>query len=214
MGIFKRGTIEPKVKAPSPAEVSVAPKKKVALAILIGHQDTAQGASSVAPLSMSEYKFHKTVIAPLMQAEAAKYGIETRIFLRDNSSIGAVGAAASLWAKRFDKACSIELHFNSANGHASGTEVLYDTNEPDNAAFAKLVQAKICHALSRAGKTDRGAKVTDHGRGSHNLTSVKFTGCLVEPFFGDVKSECELILANKERYAVAIIGACRDYLLA
>ena len=214
MSIFKRGTVEPKAKVEQVKEQVVLPKKKVGLAIIIGHEKAAQGASSVAPLSMSEYLFNTKIIAPLIQEEAKKFQIETRIFLRDNSSIGAVGAAASLWAKRFDKACAIELHFNSANGHASGSETLYDTNESDNKIFAESVQAKMCHALSRAGKANRGAKLTNTGRGAHNLTSVKFTGCLVEPFFGDVKSECELILANKERYAVALVGACRDYLLA
>lgn len=215
MSIFRRGTLKPQHPLPAPTPEPVKPPKNIGrLAIIVGHSKKDGGASSVAPINMNEYTFHTKVIVPIMQAECEARGIEYRVFLRDGTDISGVGAAVSDWAKGYPKTCSIELHFNSASGNPQGSETLYDTNEKDNERFAKLVQNRMCQILKRTGSGDRGAKITNSGRGSHNLTSVKCTGCLVEPFFGNITSECKLMWDNHTAYARCLVHAAEDYLLS
>jgi N-acetylmuramoyl-L-alanine amidase len=209
MSIFKRGTLQPQNPTPTPLPE---PKPPGRLAIIVGHQKSAQGASSLIPIGMSEYMFHTKIIVPLLEKECDAVGIDYKVFLRDGSDIGGVGAAVSAWAANDPRCVAVELHFNASGAGAIGSEVLYDSWPTDNTKFATLVHNRICQALGRVGKSDRGIKRTDSGRGSHNLTSVKCIGCLVEPFFGDVKSECELMWSRKESYAKAIIAGVVDYL--
>lgn len=209
MSIFKKGTLKPQNPIPTPLPE---PKLLGRMAIIVGHSKKDGGASSVSPISMNEYTFHTKIIVPIMQNECEKLGIESRIFLRDGTDISGVGAAVSDWTKGDPKTCAIELHFNSASGNPQGTETLYDTNEKDNTKFAQLVQNRMCQVLNRIGSSDRGIKLTNNGRGSHNLTSVKCTGCLVEPFFGNIHSECELMWKNHDAYARSLVHAAQDYL--
>jgi N-acetylmuramoyl-L-alanine amidase len=203
MSIFKRTKLE--------LQHPVEPPKQVGrLAIIVGHSASDGGANGSFPVGrLQEYKFHRQEIVPVMEARAKELGLESKVFLRDGTDIGGVGAMVSAWADQ--KTVAIELHFNSTSG-ASGSETLYDTAPAANIIFAQLVQDAMVRVLSRTGKANRGIKQTNTGRGSHNLTSVKCVGCLVEPAFCDNPGEAKLLWDNRVAYAKALVEAARAYL--
>jgi len=173
------------------------------LAIIVGHEARAKGATAVAPLSMSEYDYN-SLVAEDMEAYAHEVGLLPKIFYRDGLGRDGVGEAASTWANGAFRSRCIELHFNAATPHATGTETLYDTREPGNKAFAETVQ-KFMVDLFKA--PDRGAKQIDSGRGSANLKAVTVTGCLVEPLFGSNTKDAQKLLLKRVDYAKCLVHA-------
>jgi N-acetylmuramoyl-L-alanine amidase len=173
------------------------------LAIIVGHEAKAKGATAVAPLSMSEYDYN-TLVAEDMEAYAKEVGLTTQIFFRDNVGIDGVGQAASAWASESNLSRCIELHFNAATPEAKGTETLYDTREPGNKRFAETIQ-KFMVDLFRS--SDRGTKVVDIGRGSSNLKAVTVVGCLVEPLFGSNSKDAAKLLTQRVDYAKCLVSA-------
>jgi N-acetylmuramoyl-L-alanine amidase len=209
MSIFKRGTL--KVEAHAPVEV----KPSCRLAIIVGHSKADGGANGYFPTGkIQEYDFHNKEIVPVMLAEAAKLGLEAKVFLRDGTDRLGVGRNVSAWADL--KTVAIELHFNSTTG-AKGSETLYDSGPMINEKFAQIVQDAMVKVLGRSGTpgkkgaTNRGIKLTDEGRGAHNLTSVLCVGCLVEPAFCDNKDEAKLLWDNREAYAKILVQAAKQF---
>lgn len=180
------------------------------LAIVIGHSKIAQGAMSTDPLNMSEYEFN-TVIAENMFRYGKDKGLDVKVFTRDE--IGIVGAyrLVNKWVGE-DRGVCIELHFNAANTKAQGTEVLYDTVPSSNEEFSQVVHDDLCVLFKRIGKTNRGIKLVDVGRGARNLAECKVIGCLVEPFFGDNVSDAKLAKDNMTAYPVCLVNSVLKYL--
>jgi N-acetylmuramoyl-L-alanine amidase len=88
---------------------------------------------------------------------------------------------------------TIELHFNSANGIANGTETLYATE--NSMEFANKVHQAIIRVL---GLKNRGVKkLRPDDRGYKNLTLVTKPCVIIEPGFGDNQIDC-LVLADKK----------------
>lgn len=191
------------------------PPPKGILVVIVGHgtiekgvQD--KGAVGAAPLLMTEYVYNQG-IAALMAAEAKRLGLSCVVLNKKGSTTSRIGTTANQLAEEFSgKACAIELHFNSYNKVASGTETLYDTREKDNLRFAQLCQAAMVKLFQ---KNDRGCKDrTKEGRGKSNLESVRFTSCLVEPLFGDNPGDARLLKDKQKEYAAALVGAALEYL--
>jgi hypothetical protein len=183
----------------------------VKLAIIVGHTKTAPGAQAVGPLSMSEYRFHRDIVAPEMLRVAKNKGIEAKVFLRDGIGMSGAARAVNKWGT--GKACSIELHFNSATPAAFGTETLYDSFPASGQRLAQMVQSAMCEVLGRTERGNRGIKLTNSGRGAHNLISVKIPACLVESTFaGANSSESKLLMNNAEELGAALVGAAEKFL--
>lgn len=180
-----------------------------ALVIIIGHGiGKDKGAWGVSPIDEYEYSFN-TEQAGRMAAYAKSIGLHCTVLNKSGSSTAAVGAAATQIVKDFGgRGCVIELHFNSYNGKATGTETLYDTAEPDNARFAQICQNAMVGVF---GRMDRKIK-HDTGRGGSNLAAVKVTSCLVEPLFADNPVEARLLKEKREEYARALVDAAVTYL--
>ena len=178
------------------------------LAIVVGHSKDKKGAYAVGPINQHEYDFNIEVAQNAYQA-AMLSGIQTKIFLRD--SIGIVGAYKEVnkWAD--ENTVCIELHFNSFNGKAQGTETLFDKDPVESIEVAREVHEAVCALFDRRGKLDRGLKLIDDGRGAKSLAECKVPGCLIEPFFGDNKNDA--ILANSLRleYAKTIVFGVLSY---
>ena len=162
MSIFKRGTLKP--------ETPTEPETIGRLAIIVGHSKADGGANGYFPPGkINEYTFHNSEIVPVMLAEAARLGLETKVFLRDGTDILGVGRNVSAWADL--KTVSIELHFNSTSG-AKGTLTMYDSGPMANEKFAQIVQDAMVKVLGRTGtpgktgSTDRGIHlpITVEGR--------------------------------------------------
>jgi N-acetylmuramoyl-L-alanine amidase len=185
------------------------------LAVIVGHNSKAQGASALPPIGKSEFAFN-TKVAEEMKEEASHYNIVAEIFFRKasasfSSEIREAYAAVAAW--RPDGA--IELHFNSAdNASASRSEVLCRPNDTDTQAFAGHVLTAIVDLL---GLKNGGVKLTkpqDRGGTSlHALPDVPTI--LVEPFFGSNKSDCVRVASvGQEALALAYLRGSRDWMTA
>jgi hypothetical protein len=176
------------------------------LAIIVGHDEKAQGANAAFPINQSEYKFNSDLAMDIYLA-ARNANIDCRIFKRDGKTRAQVGEEVSKFG-----GVAIELHLNAADGTAKGTETLYDAEPEANKAFATIIQDKICKALRRDGKRNRGLRLIDEkGRGYSNLKSVKITSCLVEPIFCDNKDECQLLWAFRHDYIRALVDGVLEW---
>jgi N-acetylmuramoyl-L-alanine amidase len=205
------------VKAPSstpssePSQTSIKLKKGgfvKKLAIIVGHEKKKDGASALAPLSTTEYPFNKQV-AEFMYVYARELQLDCKIVFRDGVGIDGAAKVVNEWKAD----CCIELHFNSASPSAYGTETLHDAEPSTNAEFAAIVQRHMCETLKREGKGNRGVKFLKSGdRGHYNLHLVKCTSCLVEPFFGSNKKDCELMWKNVTGYSRCMVNAAVEWL--
>lgn len=193
-----------------PVSVEVKAKKIDGILVLIvGHSARAQGANAVHPLSMGEYRYNSTIIAPECVRYGRELGLTVEVLTKDAMGTLAVGAKASSLVKAVGKGCVIELHFNAANGVASGTETLYSTKIAQNKVFAQVVQKHMVAVFKRA---DRGLKLRNTGRGAANLAAVSVPCCLVEPLFGDNKTDAELLKNKAQSYAQSLVNAAIEYL--
>jgi len=182
------------------------------LALIVGHTKQSPGAIAVNPIDATEYEFN-CELCTMIQQIGEKKGIETLIFLRDG--VGINGAYADAMA--FQPDAIVEVHFNAYNSTAQGTEVLFHSDKQDQTEklFADLLQLKLCDALGREGKTNRGTKdLADKPgeRGFFNLTRTSEVPCvLIEPFFGDNFTDAELAFERKENIAKAVVSAFCDW---
>jgi N-acetylmuramoyl-L-alanine amidase len=171
------------------------------LAVIVGHEKKAPGAVMHRSQGfMTEYNYN-TNVASTMAAYGKTKNVDVKIIFRDG--IGITGANKKALSYKPD-AC-IELHFNSFNAQAHGSETLCSTDSQD-VGFAKKVQAKMCEAFGRTGSS-RGVKIIlRSARGNvHGLPG--YANCLVEPFFGDNEAEASLAISKKDAYAKALVDA-------
>ena len=174
------------------------------LAIICGHEQSAQGASAGVPLLCTEYEYNSD-LAKTIKGMAEQDGIEARIFFRDNIGITACYRNVEAW----DPVATVELHFNSfSDPKARGTETLCGDNQL-SFRFASYIQAQVCMALGRNDDDDRGVKrlaKTPGERGWYNVNSIDGTPqCLIEPFFGSCPGDCQLGKDKKTDIAQAVV---------
>lgn len=203
--IFKRPVVTAPTPVVPPPPPSVNPRTHILLGVVVGHDYKDQGANMCQPYNLSEYMYNLSV-ANLMQAYCLnKDTIKVEVILRND--IGISGA----YQKAKVLACDavIELHFNAANKNATGTETLCSPESKD-VAFATVVQKYTCAAFGRSGAS-RGIKRMTAGRGAQSCFGFTGPNCLVEPAFGDVKTEAVLLLDQKANYARALILATIEY---
>ena len=176
------------------------------LALIIGHSQHEQGAKATLPINRTEYEFNSDLTIDLFR-EAREAGLDCRIFSRNGKTRRELGKEVNAYG-----GVAIELHFNSFNGIVRGTETLYDALPPENESFAQLVQTKVCKALGREGKRDRGIKlVCFKERGWTNLDAVTIPGCLIEPSFCDNRDESKLLYRLRMEYVRALINATLEW---
>lgn len=209
------------IKVEEPTPIKVEPIKPVEvpttspkyLALIIGHSKVDGGAEGVAPLNKQEYAYN-TEVARIAQLESKAMGVEIGIFTRDNGGIKGAYSSATKWLDSMGKkGAIIELHFNAANGVAVGTETLYadvkDEKGVNEKAFAQAIQDEMCRVFSRETKGNRGLKreIGAKGeRGYSNLSqTVKYPSLIVEPFFGDVKTETKMAVERQKEYAMCLV---------
>jgi len=173
------------------------------LAVIVGHEKKAPGAVMHRSQGfMTEYNYN-TSVALAMAAYAKTKNVDVKVIFRDGIGI----SGANKKAASFKPDACIELHFNSFNAQAHGTETLCSADSRD-VSFARIVQAKMCEAFERVGSS-RGVKVIPRSaRGGGNVHGLPaIANCLVEPFFGDNQSEAALAIAKRDTYARALVDA-------
>lgn len=173
--------------------------------IVIGHKNTAQGAISPCA-KWSEYKFN-TKLAEEISCLLGVAGHEGFIISKDD--LNELQLANLVEAQ--NPKCSIELHCNAFNKTVCGSEVLY-IEDKDNIALANIAQSKICCALKRDDRGNRGIKkLTSASRGYKNLIFITVPAVIIEPFFIDSPKDFELGLNNMESLALAISDSMIEY---
>jgi len=181
----------------------------VKIGIIVGHTKKSQGAFSKT-LGQSEYVYNSG-LAAMIAEHAAGLSDQVKIETRDVG--GVAGAFKRILAWKPD--CVIELHFNAANGRASGAETLfsdnYDAHGIRELALAQLTARAMADAL---GIPSRGVKErTSSGeRGFFNLSQTTKTPCvLIESGFGDNPVDASRMKVRKLQLAQAIVAAARRW---
>lgn len=176
------------------------------LAIVVGHEAPKPGATALSPPVPSNKQGHyeyfwNTELAQWMVEEAKAAGIRAAIFYRDDTTVPGAYRKVKAWAPK----ATIELHFNSADGPARGTETLF--GDERSKAFATLVQDEMVKVFSRQGRHNRGLlDRSDGGRGAQNVQQIH-PSALVEPFFGSNLEDCQLAQSKKREYARCLVRA-------
>jgi hypothetical protein len=176
------------------------------IGLIVGHEKAAPGASMVSGTSEYSYNSH---IAWLAQEYVAKVLNNVRLHVIFRDGIGISGAYRKADDLKCD--CVIELHFNSANKQATGSETLCSMETKD-IEFASLMQTRMCTVFERNGLSRGVKQLTRSSRGGQSVYSFpNGVNCLVEPFFGDVKSECDLAITKQAQYAKGLIDVCLQW---
>lgn len=94
---------------------------------------------------------------------------------------------------------AVELHLNSFNGKASGTEMIHAVNSTRGKVLAALLQRAAVGALQLP---DRGIKGPQGGgRGQRWLNGTRMPAVIVESFFVD--NDGDLAIANQAKKTLA-----------
>jgi N-acetylmuramoyl-L-alanine amidase len=155
------------------------------VAVVVGHNSGAPGADALPPIDATEYEFNGKIA--LWMAANAPDGIEIKMFLRrPGLKYGAEISEVYGQVNRWGAEASIELHFNSAELAATGTEVVVGAN---GNWWAERVQKVMCTTLSLR---DRGVKrIARTERGAGSVYAIPaIPQILVEPFFGSNPGDC------------------------
>lgn len=174
-------------------------ERRVHLGIIVGHTKKDGGAQMV-ETGENEYEYGKKVLNAILKKAESFSGLEVSGILRDDIGIrGAYDQARSIGCDAV-----VELHFNAANGSASGSLTLC-TPDKNDLDFSHEIHNHICKAFNRVG-TSRGVMVIGKTtRGSACIYAFPDgVNCLVEPFFGDNKADAKLGREKIEAYAQAI----------
>lgn len=180
---------QPSTPAPSPSTPPKDDGKSVKVAIVVGHNSSAQGANAKSPINKSEYIFNNEV-ADYLVANPPK-GVVFKKFLRKpglsySKEIDTVYAEVNAWNPEL----ALELHFNAGGGHY--TTMVYAKVSTKGKTFAEIIQDEIS---STYGFTKGSMIAADKNstRGGRSLYAAKAPIVLTEPFFGDSSSNCESI---------------------
>jgi len=157
------------------------------LAVIVGHNDDAEGAFAGSPLNISEFDYNN-IVARHMEAAGEEYNFDVRVINRRASSstrreIEAAYKEADDWGAE----TIIELHFNLvSDASVTGTETLV-RNGRDSMVIARAVQDEMVAVLRLR---NRGVKVRGpDDRGGISLHASDAPTVLVEPFFGSNRDD-------------------------
>jgi hypothetical protein len=176
--------------------------------LLVGHEKKAGGANLNHSAFKNEYAYNTKTAEMAKEYAAEKFpNMKVHIIFRDG--VGRSGALAK--ARDLKPDATIELHFNAANAKAIGTETLCSVEQKDR-ELAEIVQRKVCLVFGRGGMS-RGVKAIPRGaRGGENVYLMPgYANCLIEPFFGDTKTEADMAVAKHKQYACALVEAMMEW---
>lgn len=164
-----------------------APTSTNKLAVIVGHNDFAEGAFAANPLANSEFDYNNVVANKMAQA-SPEYNFDVKVInrLRSTSARREIKAAYRK-ADNWGAEVIVELHFNAAaDGSANGTETLV-RDRSDARVVAKAVQTEMVETLQLH---NRGIKVRGPSdRGGISLHASEAVSVLVEPFFGSNRDD-------------------------
>ena len=153
------------------------------VAIVIGHYPFEKGAISK-HFNMTEFEFWSNLVA--VSGLAKDYEIFTHEILS-----GYPARQRAMGAKTKDYDLVIELHFNASNGVGNGVEAVYNTKNERMKKLAVKFMESICENTGIKKRYPLGRDIMDSNqRGTGFLRYTKGDSIILEPFFGDNKSDC------------------------
>ena len=168
------------------------------LAIIVGHNDRAQGATRV-DTSETEFLFNARIARMAQDYAAVNYPAMTVSVINRLLTTSTRQEIENAYARADEIGADavIELHFNSFNTPAAGgCEVLHAGTERGS-ALAQDVYDAILRGFPDVRR--RGTKVpTTIGGGLGNVTAGKAPACLAEPFFGSNRDDCAMFSGDGE----------------
>jgi hypothetical protein len=192
-----------------PIGVQVGPR----LAVVVGHNASAKGASATSPIGRSEFEFNN-VVADRMLLEAAHYNLTTRKFNRTRHSsyadeIRSVYDEVADWKAD----CVLELHFNALDARATGTEMLFLDGAKGGRSLAANLVSEVGELLRLKVRHGDGLVPLSRGmRGYSSVAALSVPTVLCEPFFGSNPSDCTAAaVAGEDGLARAYLRAVRDW---
>lgn len=174
------------------------------MALTVGHSKLKSGAYTSADGrkfgGVLEYQYNKE-LAPLIQAWMIKGGWDCDMIVCPEGQFSAAKEESTYKlnivndaSKAYDLIC--ELHLNASESHtATGGEVLYISNSGKK--YAEAVSAKLAVMIKKHGK---GIVYRDN---LYMLTKTRPVSIMLETFFCDNKSDCE-IMKDKNKVAKLI----------
>lgn len=177
--------------------------KKIAL--IVGHNEKSKGAYSEG-LKATEYDFYGKVldimfskyekVFGLSESEIAKIKKDTQIFRVPNTGYSKEMAEVvkRINDEKFDIA--IELHFNAADKKANGTTVLYWHKSAKGLELANAFQDVMSNATGVKKRALIPIKDSSQN-GAYGIMNAKCPYILIEPFFGDSKTDTDKVSADK-----------------
>lgn len=184
-------------------------QKTMKIAIVVGHNKSAPGASGRDPINASEFTWNNQVADAMIKL--GQPGLELRKFNRTpgggySAEIKRVYAEVKDWGAK----AAVELHFNAADGSASGSEVLHAAGTKD----ATLALAMLVGIVEAMKLPNRGLKpIGKSGRGGASLFALNIPTVLVEPFFGDNQRDAnQAAKLGPEGLAKAYLGGLRRWI--
>lgn len=174
-----------------PAPVVKPAHGKTRIALVVGHNPSAQGADSPY-LHTSEFSFNSRVASLL--ASAGGDGLEFQVFHR--RALGSYSreiAEVYREVTAFDPLLAVELHFNAGGGNYCCCLAARDSETGGHLAAVLSESISEVLGLRSIGVVRRSAS----DRGGASLYAAKCPVVLMEPFFGDSKDNCATVTAEK-----------------
>lgn len=155
-------------------------------AFVIGHDEKAKGATSkhlIEGKEISEFDFWKEFVLKNLLDHGD-------IFVHESiSSYDKKQRATAEKTKYYDLV--IEFHFNSFNGKAQGVEALHYYKNNKTQAISEMFSQLVNEKMNIKLRGMNGATPSSSGNGYGFLYHTKKWAILLEPFFGDNKSDCK-----------------------
>lgn len=166
-------------------------KQQTGTCFVIGHTPTNGGLFSKF-LGNNEYKYHKEIIKPLLEAKGFKVFTHTisGYFSRQKAMARKTAAYKNV----------IELHFNgSEDPSANGCEVLHWFSNKKTEAKAQEICKELNEQMGIKIRRNKGAfaVVSKGTNGGQFLVLSKGNALLLEPFFGSSPKDCDKFDAVK-----------------
>ena len=176
------------------------------IALVIGHTITNKGASYQQKVYEYDYNVELAQkIKRILLSEKQQVAIIDKTGLSNLQIIKIVNMQYPY--------CVVELHANAFNCNFTGSEVLITDTNAYNDALATYIYNKICIALNRTGKQQRGVNlISPYDRGYQNLCGYNEAACIVEPFFIDNEYDYNLGMKSKDILAQAIVDGINKFI--
>lgn len=192
---------------PSPTYGSTVP-----VAIIVGHNKSAQGATNY--LGESEYAFNSRIARKVCE-RLAGLGVNAAVIFRPTGGYSYQCSEVAKQVKMLKSTFAIELHFNDASASAKGCEVLIrETASPSDNHFADHLTDLLDSRLGINQRGDDGVKTIYSGHNGYGmleaLGKVGAISCIVEPCFAKNRAQSKAVFENEDAYVSTLVTALED----